>query len=79
MNDVPTSVNGSEVILLEYEADIPLIEFNAIFWFQFVNGFTEEKIFATPGGVEHSENGEKRRLASSGWTHDGDEVAILNI
>jgi hypothetical protein len=44
-----------------------------------VHWLLEEKIFAGPGPVEHSQDAQQRGFAGTRWTHDGNELARLNI
>src|SRR5436190_13651308 len=80
--DVEILVNREtvkQVVLLEDETDVPLVKFDAVFRFHFVNRFGEEVILALPITVEHSENREQRGFACPGRPHDGDEITLLDI
>src|SRR6185369_6840423 len=45
-----------QMILLEDKSDMTLIEFRPSLWFQEVNVFAEETVFAAPCDVQHAEN-----------------------
>src|ERR1700758_4776691 len=68
-----------QVITLKHEPDIGLVQLIALFDAEFVHRLLEEKIFAGPCSVEHSENAQQRGLAGARWPHDGNKLAGLNI
>ena len=71
-----------QVIALKYESDIGLVQLVALLDAEFVelvHWLLEEKIFAGPRPVEHPQDAQQRGFAGTRWTHDGNELARLNI
>ena len=80
--DFEIFVNGEvvdEVVGLEDEADVVFVELVALLGVEFVNGLIEEQIFAGPGAVEHAEDAEEGGLPCPGGTHEGNELAGLDL
>jgi hypothetical protein len=67
------------VILLKNETYLLVALVGAFLRFQGMNGNTIQKIFSSPGMIVHSENVQKRRFAGAGRSHDGNEIALLNL
>jgi len=68
-----------QVIALEDEADVLLVERRPMLGFERVDRLVEEVVLAAPGGVQHAQNGQQGRLAGPGGSHDGDEVALVDL
>ena len=68
-----------KVVGLENEADVVLVELVALLGAEFVDVVLEEIVFAGPSAIKHAENAEQGGLPCPGGSHDGDELAGLDI
>ena len=68
-----------QVVLLEDEADVLLVQRDALLVAHRVHRVAEEEELARPRAVEHAEDREQRRLAGARRAHDRHELARLNV
>ena len=68
-----------QVIALKNEADVPLLNLEAVLLAQLVNGMIAEVVLAGPRGIVHAEHVQQRRLAGARRSHDGDELSFADI
>lgn len=66
-----------EVETLKDEAYLSLADGRALVLMQSGHLFVAKPVLARGGVVEESEDVEERGLATAGWTHDGDKLAVL--
>src|ERR1700683_532624 len=64
-----------QMVLLEHEANVFLVQFNAAAIVQFMDSVIEQVVLALPGAVEHSNDAHQRGLSRPWGAHDGDEIA----
>src|ERR1700722_6338689 len=69
----------NQVVALEHEADILLVQLDAILGLHLVNGVVEEVKLAGPGAIQHAENAEQRGFAGAGGAHNGYKLAVLDL
>src|SRR5258708_12761398 len=67
-----------KVIAMEHEADVLAIQLRPFLAVEFVHHVFEEKVLSRPAVIQHSDNAQKRRLARSGWPHDGDKLTVFH-
>src|SRR5215471_11774354 len=68
-----------QMVLLKDKTDVPLVQLNPVFRFQFVNGLAEKVVLTLPDAVEHSDDREQRGLPGTRRSHDGEEIALSDI
>ena len=67
------------MILLEDEADVFFVQFDAATIIELMDRIFEKVIFPFPGAIQHPDDAHQRGLARARWAHDGYEVALGNI
>jgi len=68
-----------EVEALEDESDLSFAVEGPVFFFQCADFTSQQVVFSRSGVVEQSEDVQQGRFAASGWTHDGDEFALVDF
>jgi hypothetical protein len=67
------------VVALEDKADVLFLEVETFFLVQLVHGLAVEVILAAPRTVVEPEDVEQGGLARAGWSHDGHELALVDL
>ena len=67
------------MVLLKNKTDLFVAQGGAFLRFQMMNRDTHQKIFARPGVIVHAENMQQRRFSGAGRSHDGNEIALLDL
>src|SRR5579871_3792774 len=67
------------MVALENEAKIFLVDLVAVLFLELVDGVIKEIVFAGPGAVVHADQVQQSGFAGAGGSHDGDELAFLDV
>jgi hypothetical protein len=67
------------MVLLEDEADVLLVERDALLVTHRVDRLPKQVVLPTPAAVEHAEDAEERRLSGAGWPHHRHELPRLDV
>ena len=68
-----------QVIALKHEPDMLLVKLGSLLRIQPVDGLVHEVVLARPRAVVHAQDVQQRRLAGARWSHDRDELTILDV
>ncbi len=68
-----------QMILLKNEANVFLVQLNALAIVEPMDFVIGKLKVALPGAVEHSNDAHERGLACAGWPHNGDEFALTDF
>ena len=68
-----------EVITLEHEADLTVAQFGALGLRHRANADAIEEVLTRRGGIQTAQLVEQRRLAGTGGTLNGDELALVDL
>src|SRR3954452_24973095 len=67
------------MIALEHEADVLLVQLDAVLRLHPVHLEIQELELAGPGAIQHPEDAQQGRLPRAGRPHDRDELAFLDL
>src|SRR5205823_5393833 len=70
---------SEQVVLLKHEADVLLVDGNAVLRAHRVDRVAEAVVLSAPCAVDHPDDAEQRGLARARWPHHGDELTVRDV
>ncbi len=68
-----------QMVALKHEAKILLVNLHPVFLVDLVDGVVQQIVFAGPGAVVHAEQVQECGFARARGSHDGNELAFLDL